>query len=148
MENRFVFIPPPPLLLPLPPPPQHRHHQEHRLDLHLHRQETRALQASYQVAPRTTWEVWLDGLLSVNTVRIFPNQTYTLLSPSTRPSSPSKISPAAQRRGRPSLPRIVSACHRMSVCPYVARTWSTFGSWEDICQSELCKRTVLVMDQF
>ena len=76
MENKFVFIPPPPPLLLLPPPPQRRHHQEHQLDLHLHRQETQALQASYQAAHRTTWEVWLHGLLRIRTQRrIFNNQS-------------------------------------------------------------------------
>ena len=56
---------------------------------------------------------------------------------SIRPSSPSRSSPGARRRGRPSLPRRAFSCRRMSWCPYVSRTLSTSGSWEDTSLSEL-----------
>ena len=68
----------------------------------------------------------------------FEESTYTWLVLSTRPFSLSSLSPGAQRRERPSLPRRVSAGHHRSGCLSFSRTWSTFGSSEDTSQSELC----------
>merc|ERR1719225_1034464 len=106
----LAFIPP---LLP-PPPPQHP--EEPQRVPRPHRQGTRDLRASCRVSLRTTWAAW------------------PWVSCPSRPSSPSRFSPAARHTARPSRPHKASVCPHMFVCPSSSHIWSTCGFWAGTCQ--------------